>query len=396
MKEETSDTSPNMADAVLACLFGLSGSAPLLIASGAFAFPHIFYLWILTLMASLIILMRRTVPNVASTLLIITLIFRCLLFPNLLFITDIIVLIMVYTASARARVPVAVLVILSAIGSLTFIWVQRLPQYSWQDAWLFVTVLALIGTTSLAGFARRSQRDQAQKFQAAERLLQQETSENQRGAIVRERTRIARDLHDIVAHTLGVVIAQADGGRYAGRKDPEQALRALDTISDMSRAALSDIRSIVGVLREPSDFDSSLTPQPVTHDIASLIERVKESGIDIAFVELGVNHPLPAGIGNALFRICQESVTNSMKHGGPHIAIVIKLEWQDRDVSLSIVDNGRGASVISDGKGNGIIGMSERAALFGGTLEAGARPGGGFMVRATIPYDRDFRERRPQ
>lgn len=249
MKEETSDTSPNMADAVLACLFGLSGSAPLLIASGAFAFPHIFYLWILTLMASLIILMRRTVPNVASTLLIITLIFRCLLFPNLLFITDIIVLIMVYTASARARVPVAVLVILSAIGSLTFIWVQRLPQYSWQDAWLFVTVLALIGTTSLAGFARRSQRDQAQKFQAAERLLQQETSENQRGAIVRERTRIARDLHDIVAHTLGVVIAQADGGRYAGRKDPEQALRALDTISDMSRAALSDIRSIVGVLR---------------------------------------------------------------------------------------------------------------------------------------------------
>lgn len=396
MKEETSDTSPNMADAVLACLFGLSGSAPLLIASGAFAFPHIFYLWILTLMASLIILMRRTVPNVASTLLIITLIFRCLLFPNLLFITDIIVLIMVYTASARARVPVAVLVILSAIGSLTFIWVQRLPQYSWQDAWLFVTVLALIGTTSLAGFARRSQRDQAQKFQAAERLLQQETSENQRGAIVRERTRIARDLHDIVAHTLGVVIAQADGGRYAGRKDPEQALRALDTISDMSRAALSDIRSIVGVLREPSDSDSSLTPQPVTHDIASLIERVKESGIDIAFVELGVNHPLPAGIGNALFWICQESVTNSMKHGGPHVAIVIKLEWQDRDVSLSIVDNGRGASVISDGKGNGIIGMSERAALFGGTLEAGARPGGGFMVRATIPYDRDFHERRPQ
>ncbi|SPT75121.1 Sensor histidine kinase desK [Arcanobacterium haemolyticum] len=396
MKEETSDTSPNMADAVLACLFGLSGSAPLLIASGAFAFPHIFYLWILTLMASLIILMRRTVPNVASTLLIITLIFRCLLFPNLLFITDIIVLIMVYTASARARVPVAVLVILSAIGSLTFIWVQRLPQYSWQDAWLFVTVLALIGTTSLAGFARRSQRDQAQKFQAAERLLQQETSENQRGAIVRERTRIARDLHDIVAHTLGVVIAQADGGRYAGRKDPEQALRALDTISDMSRAALSDIRSIVGVLREPSDFDSSLTPQPVTHDIASLIERVKESGIDIAFVELGVNHPLPAGIGNALFRICQESVTNSMKHGGPHVAIVVKLEWQDRDVSLSIVDNGRGASVISDGKGNGIIGMSERAALFGGTLESGARPGGGFMVRATIPYDRDFRERRTQ
>lgn len=85
-----------------------------------------------------------------------------------------------------------------------------------------------------------------------------------------------------------------------------------------------------------------------------------------------------------------------MKHGGPHVAIVIKLEWQDRDVSLSIVDNGRGASVISDGKGNGIIGMSERAALFGGTLEAGARPGGGFMVRATIPYDRDFHERRPQ
>lgn len=135
----------------------------------------------------------------------------------------------------------------------------------------------------------------------------------------------------------------------------------------MSRAALADIRSIVGVLREPNDNGAALRPQPVSHDITTLITQVKESGYDISFIQMGAVASLPAGIGNMLYRICQESITNSMKHGGPKISIVVKLQWHEDRVTLSVIDNGRGASVPNDGRGHGIIGMTERAELFGGT-----------------------------
>ncbi|QJC21435.1 sensor histidine kinase [Arcanobacterium buesumense] len=355
---------------------------------------QILLLWLLSVACAVNILIRRSDPTSAHILFIFFLLCRCIFFPGVLMVADVVVLIMIYSAATQARIALAVLVILSAVGALAFLWVQHLPRHSWHDIIFFIALLGLIGTTTLAGFARRSQVAQARKFDVTQHLLQQETEENQRGAVVRERTRIARDLHDIVAHTLGVVIAQADGGRYAGRKDPDKALVALDTIADMSRAALTDIRSIVGVLREPADEEELLSPQPVTQDIDSLVARVQKSGFDIAFVQIGPIQTLPAGIGNVLYRICQESVTNAMKHGGPNVAIVIKLEWHETDVTLSVIDNGRGASVANDGKGNGILGMTERAALFGGTLEARARPGGGFIVRATIPYDGNPHERR--
>ncbi|WP_216395268.1 sensor histidine kinase [Arcanobacterium phocae] len=388
MTMEEFNRSPSLSDTAFASFVGITGCIPLLISYSSLSPIQIVQLWLLSVSGAAIVSVRRSDANPANIIFIVYLLFRCLFYPSALMALDVIVLIMVYSASVHARLAIAIVVILSALGALGLLWVQYLPRHTWQDATFFICLLGLVGTTALAGLARRSQLDQALKFQAAQNLLQQETIENQHGAVVRERTRIARDLHDIVAHTLGVVIAQADGGRYAGRKNPEQALHALDTIADMSRAALTDIRSIVGVLREPSEDTSDLSPQPVTHDIDSLVSRVKESGYNIAFIQLGSIHSLPAGIGNVLYRICQESVTNAMKHGGPQISIVIKLEWHETEVTLSVIDNGRGASVPNDGKGNGIIGMTERAALFGGTLDAGARPGGGFIVRATIPYDR--------
>ncbi|WP_216454181.1 sensor histidine kinase [Arcanobacterium phocae] len=389
MTEEELKRSPSFSDTAFASFVGLTGCIPLINSYLSLSSLQVIQLWLLSVSSAVIVLLRRSDANPANILFIVYLLLRCLFFPSPLMALDVIVLVMVYSASVYARLALTILVILSALGALGMLWVQYLPRHTWQDVASFCCLLGLVGTTTFAGLARRSQLDQAQKFHAAQSLLQQETVENQRGAVVRERTRIARDLHDIVAHTLGVVIAQADGGRYAGRKDPEQALRALDTIADMSRAALTDIRSIVGVLREPSDETSELSPQPVTHDIDGLVTRVKESGYNIAFIQLGTIYSLPAGIGNVLYRICQESVTNTMKHGGPNISIVIKLEWHENEVTLSIIDNGRGASVSNDGKGNGIIGMTERAALFGGKLDAGARPGGGFIVRATIPYDRN-------
>lgn len=204
-------------------------------------------------------------------------------------------------------------------------------------------------------------------------------------AAIAERTRIAREMHDIVAHTLSVVIAQADGGRYAAKSNPEAAERALTVIADMSRAALGDIRSIIGILRDPADASAPLAPEPIDSDLNALIDQVRESGQEVSYVVTGKARPLPVGVGNSLYRICQEALTNSLKHAGPHAQLTIALHWRPAEVILTVTDNGRGAAAVDDGKGHGLIGMNERAAVFGGTVVAGPRQGGGFKVTATIP-----------
>lgn len=192
-------------------------------------------------------------------------------------------------------------------------------------------------------------------------------------------------MHDIVAHTLSVVIAQADGGRYAARSNPDAAERALIVIADMSRAALGDIRSIIGVLRDPDDPSAPLAPEPVDSDLTALMDQVRGSGHRVSFVQTGHARPLPVGAGNALYRICQEALTNSLKHAGPHAQLTVALHWRPAEVILDVTDNGRGAAAVNDGKGHGLVGMNERAAIFGGTVVAGPRQGGGFKVTATIP-----------
>jgi len=204
-------------------------------------------------------------------------------------------------------------------------------------------------------------------------------------AVLEERSRIAREMHDIVAHTLSVVIAQADGGRYAAKKDPQAPLVALATISDMARDALKDIRSIIGVLRDAEGNEQPTLPQPVEHDLEELVRTVHESGITVSFVRTGETRPLPVGVGNAIYRICQEALTNSLKHAGPHAEITILLQTTDAALILQVDDDGRGAAAPFDGKGHGLVGMAERAAAFGGTVISGPRPSGGFRVIASIP-----------
>lgn len=204
-------------------------------------------------------------------------------------------------------------------------------------------------------------------------------------AVLEERSRIAREMHDIVAHTLSVVIAQADGGRYAATKDPEASTRALATISDMARDALKDIRSIIGVLRESEGDEQPTLPQPIERDLETLVRNVRDSGVRVSFVRTGQSRTLPVGVGNAVYRICQEAITNSLKHAGPTPHITVLLQTTDAALLLQVDDDGRGAAAPSDGKGHGLIGMSERASAFGGSVTSGPRPGGGFRVLASIP-----------
>jgi signal transduction histidine kinase len=218
-------------------------------------------------------------------------------------------------------------------------------------------------------------------------LLELERDQEMRLAATAERTRIARELHDVVAHSLSVVIAQADGGRYAGKADPEAATGALEAIATTGRQALADMRSLLGVLRDGGGEEYA--PQPDVAAIPALVEDVRNSGLDVDLIIEGEPRPLPAGPQLAAYRIVQESLTNVLKHAGPASRAWVRLQWRPDALELSVLDDGRGASaamVDSDGEGQGVRGMVERATLHGGRLEAGPRGAGGFGVHAALPY----------
>ncbi|TFV87147.1 histidine kinase [Blastococcus sp. CT_GayMR16] len=255
---------------------------------------------------------------------------------------------------------------------------------------LVPTALA-IGVAVVASWAlgdlRRARLLRVAALEERAELLELERDQEMRLAATAERARIARELHDVVAHSLSVVIAQADGGRYAGKADPEAATGALEAIAATGRQALADMRSLLGVLREGSAEEYA--PQPDVAAIPVLVEDVRSSGLDVDLIVEGDPRPLPAGPQLAAYRIVQESLTNVLKHAGPASRAWVRLQWRPDALELSVLDDGRGASaamVDADGQGQGVRGMVERAMLHGGRLEAGPRTGGGFGVHAALPY----------
>ncbi|MGY1706102.1 sensor histidine kinase [Geodermatophilus sp. SYSU D00697] len=248
-----------------------------------------------------------------------------------------------------------------------------------------------IGVAVVAAWAlgdlRRARLRQLDDLHERARLLELERDQEMRLAATAERARIAREMHDVVAHSLSVVIAQADGGRYAGKADPTAATGALEAIAATGRQALSDMRGLLGVLSE--DGGEEYAPQPDVAAIAGLVEQVRASGLDVDLLAEGTPRELPAGPQLAAYRIVQESLTNVLKHAGPASRAWVRLHWRPDALELSVLDDGRGASAAMlepDGAGQGLRGMAERARLHGGRVDAGPRPGGGFGVHAVLPY----------
>jgi signal transduction histidine kinase len=211
-------------------------------------------------------------------------------------------------------------------------------------------------------------------------------------AVAAERNRIAREMHDVVAHSLSVIVLQADGGRYAAAADPEAAIRALATIAETGRAALADTRRILGLLR--GDDEAERAPVPEAGSIAELVAEMRSSGLDIAHVQTGLPRPLPPGAAVAAYRICQESLTNVLKHAGPGVRVTVSEAWGEAGLRL-IVSNTPGTGALTrqaapghgfSGPGHGLVGMRERAELFGGTLAAGVTEDGGYRVRLELPF----------
>jgi signal transduction histidine kinase len=239
----------------------------------------------------------------------------------------------------------------------------------------------------LLGDNRRSRR--AYLAQLEERAVRAEAEREEMAlrAVAEERTRIARELHDVVAHSMSVMVVQAGAARRLVETRPDDVKEALSTIEQTGRSALDEMRRLLGILRQAGDDSTTRTPQPGITDIGTLVTSVREAGLPVDLTIEGDPRPLAPGLDLSAYRIVQEALTNTLKHAGPATAQV-RLCYGDDELEVRVMDDGRGpAADRSDGAGHGLVGMRERVAVFGGELWAGARGGGGFEVRARLPLE---------
>jgi signal transduction histidine kinase len=213
--------------------------------------------------------------------------------------------------------------------------------------------------------------------------LERERAAEARRAVVEERTRIARELHDVVAHRVSLMTVQAGAAKTVAADDPEGASQAMDAVEKAGRQALDELRHLLGVLRPEAEVEA-LGPQPGLADVPRLVDQLRAAGLDVSLAMDGAQVDLPARVDLSAYRIVQEALTNALKHAGPGARAKVRLHTNNRGVDIEVLDDGRGVTILT-GAGQGIIGMRERALLLGGRLDVGPRPGGGFQVVAHLP-----------
>ena len=224
--------------------------------------------------------------------------------------------------------------------------------------------------------------------------LERERDAQAQVAAAAERARIAREIHDVVAHNVSVMVVQADGAAFALDGSPQRAREALAAISATGRRALAEMRSLLGVLRDPAGQGAdpaagpALAPQPGIEELGGLLEQARAAGLPVSLAVSGVPRPLPQGEALAVYRVVQESLTNVRKHAGPGVTAAVSLGYADEGLVIRVTDDGRGAAAGAGGlagAGQGLAGMRERIGLYGGTVRSGPRPGGGYEVVARLP-----------
>jgi signal transduction histidine kinase len=249
-----------------------------------------------------------------------------------------------------------------------------------KDTWLFTIVP--IAAMLLARRAIRDRQERADTLAARAELLEREQHLRAQEAVVEERARIARELHDLVAHNVSVMVIQAGAERHALTEDQAQTREALGSIEQAGRQALADARRLLGMLRRDGEREE-LEPQPGLGQVADLIEQVERAGLQVSLAVEGEPRALDPGRDLCAYRIVQEGLTNALKHAGRSHAEVL-LRYAPGLLAIEIRDDGAGSAQL-DGAGQGLIGMRERVALYGGELVAGARETGGFEVLARLP-----------
>jgi signal transduction histidine kinase len=256
------------------------------------------------------------------------------------------------------------------------------------DAPALVGYMGILAAAWLLGHFAHNYRAYAARLEERTAELEQAREELARRAVVEERLRLARELHDVVAHAMSVIAVQSGVGAHVADSQPEEVGKALAAIEATSRDALTELRRLLGVLRQDGDSQASLTPVPGLANLEGLLAEVAKAGLTVGLRVEGTPAPLPAGLDLSAYRIVQEALTNVVKHAGPATAQVT-IRYRDHDVAVEVTDTGRGVGAVAGdgrrGTGHGLIGMRERVAAFGGDLEVGPRPGGGFRVAARLP-----------
>ena len=242
---------------------------------------------------------------------------------------------------------------------------------------------ALYGAAYFVGVTVRTRRLLTEQLEARAIALERERDEEAKRAVANERLRIAQELHDVVAHSMGVIAVQAGVGAHVIDTDPTEAKKSLEAIAQTSRSTLTEIRRMLGVLRQ--DDGAQYTPAPGLGDLNRLVREVAGAGVDVEVQFEGDRNELPPGVDFTAYRIVQEALTNVLKHAGPARANV-RIGYEPDALSLVVTDDGRGVNGRSEGGGHGLLGMRERVAVYGGSFDAGPQPGGGFRVRARLPY----------
>lgn len=250
--------------------------------------------------------------------------------------------------------------------------------------WLggFMVVLA----PALVGRLMRRQHEQSRRLEQLNRELTRERERAEQRAVDEERARIARELHDVVAHGIGVIAVQADAAEAALERDPARAEAPLRTIRGSARDALAEMRRMLGVLRAGGDGDGR-APQPGLGELADLLVQARAAGVPAELTVEGDPRPLSPSLDLTAYRIVQEALTNAGKHA-PGARVAIAVSWTGSQLEIAVRDAGPGPSANGErNRGHGLVGMRERVRIHGGTLRAGRSDGGGFEVVARLPIE---------
>ncbi|MEV5159475.1 sensor histidine kinase [Streptomyces sp. NPDC053728] len=311
-------------------------------------------------------------------------------------VADFALLVITYTVATvgeRRASRLALGCSLSAAGLSRLRWPDEAPGGGWVQSVGYVVIMTVPFVLAwVLGDSIRTRRAYFSQLEERAARLEREREAQSKVAVAAERARIARELHDVVAHNVSVMVVQADGAAYVMDASPDQARQALETISGTGRQALAEMRRLLGVLRTGDSQESGeYVPQPDVEQIEELVGKVRETGLAVDFKIEGTPRPLPSGVELTAYRIVQEALTNTRKHGGPDAGASVRLVYFDDGLGLLVEDDGRGSPHElyedggADGAGQGMIGMRERVGMVGGTLDAGPRQGGGFRISALLP-----------
>ena len=286
-----------------------------------------------------------------------------------------------YGANARGRQAWAAAVVMPLV--IAQFVTDDGDSFHWGD---IVFGSFILGGPWLAGVMMRLRREREQSLTRRTVELERDQDERARAAVAEERARIARELHDVVAHAISVVVVQARGGRKVLATDPDASRTAFDSIERTGEQALGEMRRLLGMLRD-DDEEQSRAPQPSLDRLEALADEMRASGLPVELEVEGIPNGIPPGIDVSGYRIVQEALTNVLKHAGPAVARV-DVRYAADAVEITVADDGSGG-LTGAGTGNGLLGITERVAVVGGEIDAGPQPDGGFVVHARLPYRDD-------